>query len=63
VRKFLDLGMKMSVRFFEEAKEYYYKIFKVFDNDQDGCIDFNEFRKIIKKVDPSRPDWKIHAIF
>ena len=63
LRKFMDLGMKMSIRFSEEAKEYYGKIFKVFDNDGDGFITFKEFRKIIKKVDPQRSDWKIHAIY
>lgn len=52
LRKFMDLGMKMSIRFSEEAKEYYGKIFKVFDADGDGFITFKEFRKIIKKVDP-----------
>lgn len=26
-RKFLDLGMKMSIRFLDEAKYYYGKIF------------------------------------
>jgi len=63
LRKFMDLGMKMSIRFSEEAKEYYGKIFKVFDSDGDGFITFKEFRKIIKKVDPMRSDWKIHAIY
>ena len=63
MRKFMDLGMKMSIRFSEEAKEYYGKIFKVFDHDGDGTISFREFRKIIKKVDPQRSDWKIHAIY
>jgi hypothetical protein len=52
LRKFMDLGMKMSIRFSEEAKEYYGKIFKVFDGDNDGFITFKEFSKIIKKVDP-----------
>ena len=55
--------MKMSIRFSEEAKEYYGKVFKVFDENGDGFISFKEFRKIIKKVDPIRSDWKIHAIF
>ena len=59
----MDLGMKMSRRFFEEAKIYYGKIFNVFDRDGDGHIDFMEFRKILKKVDPEKADWKIHAIF
>lgn len=63
LRRFLDLGVKMSIRFFEEAKEYYSKIFKVFDKEGKGIIQFDEFRMIIKKVDPDRPDWKIHAIF
>ena len=63
VRKFLDLGVKMSIRFLEEAKLYYGKIFRVFDYDGNGYIDFEEFRKIVKKVDPERADWKIHAIF
>lgn len=63
LRKFMDLGMKMSIRFSEEAKEYYGKIFRVFDHDGDGTISFREFRKIIKKVDPQRSDWKIHAIY
>jgi hypothetical protein len=52
IRKFLDLGIKMSIRFLEEAKVYYGKIFSVFDRDGDGTIDFSEFRKIIQKVDP-----------
>ena len=59
----MELGLKMSIRFLEEAKEYYGKIFKVFDSNGDGFISFSEFRKIIKKVDPQRADWKIHAIF
>ena len=63
LRKFLDLGMKMSIRFSDEAKDYYGKVFKVFDENGDGFISFKEFRKIIKKVDPLRSDWKIHAIF
>jgi hypothetical protein len=40
VRKFLELGLKMSIRFLDEAKEYYGKIFKIFDADSDGFIDF-----------------------
>lgn len=52
VRKYMELGLKMSIRFLEEAKEYYGKIFKVFDSNGDGFISFSEFRKIIKKVDP-----------
>jgi len=62
-RKFLDLGMKMSLRFCHEANEYYGKIFKIYDSDNDGLIGFKEFRKIIKRVDPGRSDWKIHAAF
>ena len=63
VRKYLELGVKMSIRFLEEAKEYYGKIIKIFDADGDGFISFREFRKIIKKVDSQRADWKIHAIY
>lgn len=63
IRKFLFLGMKMSIRFLEEAKVYYGKIFSIFDKDNDGHIEFNEFSKILKKVDPNKSDWKIHAIF
>jgi hypothetical protein len=63
VRKFLDLGVKMSLRFLEEARRYYGKIFEIVDTDGNGYIDFYEFRRIIKKVDTERADWKIHAIF
>lgn len=63
IRKFLDLGVKTSIRFFEEARVYYGKIFNLFDTDNDGQIDFEEFKKILKKADPSRADWKIHAVF
>ena len=40
IRKFLDLGVKMSIRFLEEAKVYYKKIFDIFDSNGDGAIDF-----------------------
>mmetsp|Transcript_12500 Transcript_12500/g.12267 ORF Transcript_12500/g.12267 Transcript_12500/m.12267 type:complete len:345 (+) Transcript_12500:11-1045(+) len=63
VRKFLNLGVKMSLRFLEEAKRYYGRIFELADSDNNGYIDFYEFRSILKKVDPLRADWKIHAIF
>ena len=55
--------MKMASRFHEEAKDYYGKIFRVVDEDGSGMIDFYEFENIIKKVDPTRATWKIHAIF
>lgn len=35
----------------------------MFDADGDGFITFKEFRKIIKKVDPKRSDWKLHAAY
>ena len=63
VRKFLDLGMKMSIRFLEEAKSYYGRVFNIFDHDGDGQINFVEFRRIIRKIDSQRADWKIHAMF
>lgn len=63
LRKYLELGIKMSLRFIDEAKEYFGKIFKIFDENNDGQISFQEFRKIIKKIDPQRADWKIHAIY
>lgn len=63
VRKFLDLGIKMSIRFLEEARVFYWKIFNIFDRDGDGLIEFNEFSKILKRVDPNKANWKIHAIF
>lgn len=63
LRKYLDLGLKMSLRFLEEARRYYGRIFEIVDADGNGYIDFYEFRSILKKVDPGRADWKIHAIF
>eukprot|EP00349_Pseudokeronopsis_sp_Brazil_P005601 CAMPEP_0202959476 /NCGR_PEP_ID=MMETSP1396-20130829/3659_1 /ASSEMBLY_ACC=CAM_ASM_000872 /TAXON_ID= /ORGANISM="Pseudokeronopsis sp., Strain Brazil" /LENGTH=184 /DNA_ID=CAMNT_0049678043 /DNA_START=2964 /DNA_END=3515 /DNA_ORIENTATION=+ len=57
LRKFLDLGVKMSIRFLEEARRYYGRIFEIVDSDGNGYIDFYEFKNIIKKVDPSRADW------
>ena len=62
VRRFIELGVKMSIRFLEEAKDYFGKIFRVF-SDKDECITFSDFRRIIKRVDYQRADWKIHAIF
>ena len=63
IRKFCDLGMRMAVRFKEEALEYYGKIFRMVDVDGSGFIDFYEFENVIKRVDSSRASWKIHAIF
>jgi len=35
----------------------------VVDKDGDGTIDYEEFERIVRKVDPKRAQWKIHAIF
>ena len=61
-RKYVGLGVRLALRFLDEAREYFGKIFRVFET-KDGYIQFEDFRKILKKVDPSRADWKIHAIF
>ena len=63
IRKFLSLGLEMSLRFLSEANEYYQKIFKLADTDNDGQISFLEFKRVIKTVDATRADWKIHALF
>jgi hypothetical protein len=63
VRKFMSIGLKTAIRFYESAKNYYLKLFDSCDANSDGYIDYYEFTELIKKIDPDRPRWKIIAIF
>jgi len=40
IRKYLEIGVKMSVRFLEEARDYDGKIFRAIDTDHNGSISF-----------------------
>lgn len=59
----MSIGLKTAIRFYESAKNFYIKLFKSYDSNLDGYIDYFEFTELIKKIDPERPRWKIIAIF
>lgn len=42
-KKLLNIGLKVSVQYYEEAKDYYKRIFQAIDEDGSGEIDFQEF--------------------
>ena len=63
IRKFMSIGLKTAIRFYETAKNFYKKLYNSFDANEDGYIDYDEFTNLIKKIDPDRPRWKIIAIF
>ena len=63
IRKFMSIGLRTAIRFYEAAKSFYLKLFKSVDTNADGYIDYHEFTNLIKKIDPERPRWKIIAIF
>ncbi|CAI2385721.1 unnamed protein product [Moneuplotes crassus] len=63
IRKFLSIGLRTAIRFYETAKSFYSKLFKSADANGDGYIDYYEFTDLIKKIDPDKPRWKIIAIF
>jgi Ca2+-binding EF-hand superfamily protein len=46
----MNIGLKISVLYYEEAKDYYKRIFTSIDTDGSGEIDFSEFQQMIKKL-------------
>ena len=63
IRKYMSIGLKTAIRFYESAKSFYKKLYVSCDTNEDGYIDYEEFTQLIKKIDPERPRWKIVAIF
>lgn len=63
IRKYMSIGLKTAIRFYESAKNFYKKIFVDCDTNNDGYINYYEFSSLIKKIDPDRPRWKVIAIF
>lgn len=63
LRKYISIGLKTAIRFYESAKAFYKKLFISYDINEDGYIDYDEFKELIQKIDPERPRWKVIAIF
>lgn len=63
IRKFMSIGLKTAIMFYESAKNFYHKLFISCDTNGDGYINYHEFTNLIKKIDPERPRWKVIAIF
>lgn len=63
LRKYMSIGLKTAIRFYESAKAFYKKLFVSYDTNEDGYIDYDEFKELINKIDPEKPRWKIVAIF
>jgi len=61
--KFVSVGLKISLIFYEEAKDYYKRIFNQIDTDENGTLDFHQFQQLILKIKPDLEHWKIFAIF
>ena len=59
----MSIGLKTAIRFYESAKAFYKKLFVSYDTNEDGYIDYDEFKELINKIDPEKPRWKIVAIF
>jgi Ca2+-binding EF-hand superfamily protein len=62
-RQYLNMGLTFAIKYFEDVKTQYKKMFNKFDIDGDGTIDFNEFFTIIKTLDTNAKEWKILAMF
>ncbi|CDW72497.1 UNKNOWN [Stylonychia lemnae] len=61
--KFLNVAMKITIMFYQEAKFFYNRIFNQVDAEGRGLIEFHQFQQLIKKIKPDLPHWKIFAIF
>lgn len=51
MRDFLNTGLTFAIRYFDDLKQYYQKVFAEYDSDFDGYIDFDSFSSLIKKLD------------
>eukprot|EP00347_Sterkiella_histriomuscorum_P017108 403350635 len=63
IRKFLNVALKITVMFYQEAKFFYNRIFQQVDTEKKGLIEFHQFQQLIRKIKPDLPQWKIFAIF
>ena len=62
-KKYLNNGLKFSLRFLTQARFQFQRLFEHYDTSGDGKIDFGEFKGLLLEMDKNIPQWKIHALF
>ena len=63
LKKYMALGLKTAQHFVEKAKTFYTAQFHEYDPKRLGIIDFKTFERLIRSLDPLRPQWRIISIF
>jgi len=63
VREFLNLGLTFAIRYLEDMRESFMKLFVEYDVDEDGLLNFEEFSRLLYRLDSNIKQWKILAVF